>query len=135
MGRVLVIDDDIDMTAMLTMVLGTAGFDVKAANTSLDGVNTARSWSPDVIILDLMMPGMDGLQVCHEVRQFSQVPILILSVVDKPGTIAQALDEGADDYLVKPVPGGVLIAHINTLSRRNRPEAFSRAMQAQARFR
>jgi DNA-binding response OmpR family regulator len=135
LGRVLVIDDDIDMTAMLTMVLGTAGFDVKAANTSLDGVNTARSWSPDVIILDLMMPGMDGLQVCHEVRQFSQVPILILSVVDKPGTIAQALDEGADDYLVKPVPGGVLIAHINTLSRRNRPEAFSRAMQAQARFR
>ena len=135
MSRVLVIDDDIDMTAMLTMVLGTAGFDVKAANTSLDGVNAARSWSPDVIILDLMMPGMDGMQVCHEVRQFSQVPILILSVVDKPNVIAQALDEGADDYLVKPVPGGVLVAHINTLSRRNRPEAFARSLQVQARLR
>jgi two-component system KDP operon response regulator KdpE len=65
-----------------------------------------------------MMPGMDGWQVCAQVRSFSAVPILILSALDSPGMVASALDAGADDYLVKPVPVGVLIAHLNTLTRR-----------------
>ncbi len=77
-----------------------------------------REISPDVIILDLMMPGMDGWQVCAQVRAFSDVPILILSALDSPGMVASALDAGADDYLVKPVPVGVLLAHLNTLTRR-----------------
>jgi two-component system response regulator ResD len=74
--------------------------------------------SPDVIILDLMMPGMDGWQVCSQIRTFSSVPILILSALHSPGLVASALDAGADDYLVKPVPSGVLIAHLNKLTRR-----------------
>jgi DNA-binding response OmpR family regulator len=65
-----------------------------------------------------MMPGMDGWQVCSEVRSFSDVPILILSALDSPGMVASALDAGADDYLVKPVPSGVLLAHLNNLVRR-----------------
>jgi DNA-binding response OmpR family regulator len=65
-----------------------------------------------------MMPGMNGWQVCSEVRRFSSVPILILSALDNPGHVASALDAGADDYLVKPVPSGVLVAHINNLTRR-----------------
>ncbi len=64
------------------------------------------------------MPGMDGWQVCTEVRAFSDVPILILSALDSPGMVASALDAGADDYLVKPVPSGVLLAHLNNLNRR-----------------
>ncbi len=65
-----------------------------------------------------MMPGMDGWQVCSEVRKFSSVPIVIFSALDNPGLVASALDAGADDYLVKPVPSGVLIAHLNKLTRR-----------------
>jgi DNA-binding response OmpR family regulator len=77
-----------------------------------------RKESPDVIILDLMMPGMDGWQVCKQIRSFSTVPIVVFSALDSPGIVASALDAGADDYLVKPVPSGVLISHLNTLTRR-----------------
>ena len=74
-----------------------------------------------MITLDLMMPDMNGWQVCKAVRGFSQVPILVLSALDSPGMVAAALDAGADDYLIKPVPSSVLLAHINKLVRRARP--------------
>jgi DNA-binding response OmpR family regulator len=118
MLKILVIDDDPAMTELLAMLLKTHNLDVYLANTGEEGINLAREISPDVIILDLMMPGMDGWQVCIQVRSFSNVPILILSALDNPGMVASALDAGADDYLVKPVPVGVLLAHINTLTRR-----------------
>ncbi len=118
MLKVLVIDDDPAMTELLAMLLKTHSLDVYMANTGEEGINLSREISPDVIILDLMMPGMDGWQVCTQVRSFSNVPILILSALDNPGMVASALDDGADDYLVKPVPVGVLLAHINTLTRR-----------------
>ena len=66
------------------------------------------------------MPETDGLQACKAIRQFSNVPILVLSALNNPGLIAMALDEGADDFLSKPVPSGVLVAHLNTLARRAR---------------
>jgi DNA-binding response OmpR family regulator len=116
--KVLIIDDDPAMTELLTLLLKTRGLDASMANSGEDGVKLIREISPDVVILDLMMPGMDGWQVCTEVRTFSDVPILILSALDSPGMVASALDAGADDYLVKPVPSGVLIAHLNTLTRR-----------------
>ena len=83
-----------------------------------EGLNLAGEVSPDIVLLDLMMPKMDGWQVTENIRKFSSVPILILSVLDNPGLVAKALDKGADDYLVKPVPSGILIAHINNLTRR-----------------
>ena len=116
--KVLTIDDDPAMTELLTLLLKTHGFDVVIANTGQDGVNTTRDESPDVIILDLMMTGMDGWQVCKEIRNFSSVPILVFSALDSPGIVASALDAGADDYLVKPISSGVLIAHLNKLTRR-----------------
>jgi DNA-binding response OmpR family regulator len=116
--KVLTIDDDPAMTELLTLLLKTRGLDAFMANTGEEGVRLIHEISPDVVILDLMMPGMDGWQVCAEVRSFSDVPILILSALDSPGMVASALDAGADDYLVKPVPSGVLIAHLNTLTRR-----------------
>ncbi len=67
-----------------------------------------------------MMPDMNGWQVCKAVSEFSKVPILILSALDSPGLVAAALDSGADDYLIKPVPSSVLVAHINNLVRRTR---------------
>jgi DNA-binding response OmpR family regulator len=116
--NVLAIDDDPAMTELLTLLLRTHGFNIQTANTGEEGVKLTRKESPDVIILDLMMPGMDGWQVCKQIRSFSSVPILVFSALDSPGIVASALDAGADDYLVKPVPSGVLISHLNTLTRR-----------------
>jgi DNA-binding response OmpR family regulator len=118
MLKVLAIDDDPAMTELLALLLKTHSLDVYMANTGEEGIKLTHENSPDVIILDLMMPGMDGWQVCKQVRSFSNVPILILSALDSPGMVASALDAGADDYLVKPVPVGVLVAHLNTLTRR-----------------
>lgn len=120
--KVLVIDDDIEMTELLKIVLSPKQFEVIGANSGIDGVHTAREWVPDVVILDLMMLGMDGWKVCKEIRQFSKVPILVLSALSKPDLVAKALDAGADDYLVKPSPSSVLIAHIRNLTRRARAE-------------
>ncbi|MDI6770598.1 MAG: response regulator [Anaerolineales bacterium] len=116
--KVLAIDDDPAMTELLTLLLKARGFEVFTANTGDDGIRMVRENLPDVVILDLMMPGVDGWQVCARVREFSSTPILILSALDNPGMVASALDAGADDYLIKPVPSSVLIAHLNNLTRR-----------------
>jgi len=116
--KVLTIDDDPALTELLTLLLRSRGHDAYKANTGEEGVKLIHELTPDVVILDLMMPGMDGWQVCAEVRSFSKVPILILSALDSPGMVASALDAGADDYLVKPVPSGVLLAHLVNLNRR-----------------
>lgn len=118
--KVLAIDDDFDMTEMLRIMLEVEQFEVLTTTHSPTGVELARSKKPDVILLDLLMPDLDGWQVCEEIRRFSQVPILILSAVSKPGMAVRALDAGADDYLLKPMTGGILAAHIRKLARRVR---------------
>ena len=115
---VLTIDDDTAITELLAMLLRTHGYEVKTANSGEDGVDAVKRLNPHVVILDLMMPGMDGWQVCKSVREFSDVPIVILSALDDPAMIASALDAGADDYLVKPVSSSILVAHLNRLIRR-----------------
>ena len=122
MLKVLTIDDDPAMTELLTLLLKMHGYDASMANNGEEGLYMLRSTPPDIVILDLMMPGVDGWQVCSEIRSFSKIPILALSALDSPGMVASALDAGADDYLVKPVPSGVLIAHLNTLTRRAETE-------------
>ncbi len=116
--KILVIDDDPAMTELLKLLLQSAASKVLTANSGAEGVALARQYIPDIVILDLMMPEMDGWQVCQQIRQFSKVPILILSALDNPGMVARALDMGADDYLIKPVPSSVLLAHIRNLVRR-----------------
>ena len=115
---ILTIDDDTAITELLSVILRANGFDVLIANSGEDGVRIAREKLPRVLILDLMMPDMDGWQVCKAVRAFTSVPILILSALDDPSVVASILDAGADDYLVKPVPSAVLVAHLNKLTRR-----------------
>ena len=115
---VLTIDDDTAITELLAMLLRTHGYEVKTANDGEEGVKAIKRLNPHVVILDLMMPGMDGWQVCKSVREFSNVPIVILSALDDPAMIASALDAGADDYLVKPVSSSILVAHLNRLIRR-----------------
>ena len=116
--KILVIDDDPAITELLKILLAPATSDVLTANTGKEGVDLVKNELPEVVILDLMMPGMDGWQVCKNIREFSDVPIIILSALDNPGMVARTLDSGADDYLIKPVPSGTLIAHINNLVRR-----------------
>jgi DNA-binding response OmpR family regulator len=116
--QLLVIDDDSAVTDLLSLLLRSHGFEVVATNNSTEGLTIIRDNSPDVVILDLMMPDMDGWQICKAVREFSQVPIIILSALNDPSMIASVLDAGADDYLTKPTPSRVLIAHINRLINR-----------------
>jgi len=117
--KILVIDDDIAITELMSMLLKTHGFEVITTNSGSDGVMIAREKNPGVVLLDLMMPDLDGWQVCKAVRKFSNVPILILSAINDPRMVASVLDAGADDFLVKPVPSGVLVAHIKKMIRRN----------------
>jgi DNA-binding response OmpR family regulator len=120
--RVLVVDDDVEVTELLKVILEPSIFEVLAANSGVQGIELVRQVNPDVIILDLQMPDMDGGQVCKEIREFSKTPILILSAINKPGIAARALDEGADDFLIKPMTSSVLIAHLKKLARRARAE-------------
>jgi DNA-binding response OmpR family regulator len=116
--KILVIDDDTAITELLSMLLKTHGFEVITTNSGCEGIQLAREANPNVILLDLMMPDKDGWEVSKTVRKFSNVPIVILSAINDPGMIASILDAGADDYLVKPVPSGTLVAHIKKLVRR-----------------
>ena len=118
-AKILVIDDDIAITELMNMLLKTFGFEVLSANSGADGVRLARETNPNVILLDLMMPDLDGWQVCKAIRQTSNVPILVLSAINDPRMVASVLDVGADEFLVKPVPSGVLVANIKKLLRRN----------------
>jgi len=116
--KLLVIDDDTAVTELLTLLLKSHGYEVMAVNSGAEGVIALREKNPDLIILDLMMPDMDGWGVCKVVRAFSSVPIIILSALNDPVMIASILDAGADDYLTKPTPSSVLVAHVNKLVRR-----------------
>ena len=116
--RILVIDDDTGMTDLLTILLTPASSEVLTANTAKEGLQMVRDKNPDIVILDLVLPEYAGWDVCRAIRDISNVPILILSAVNNPGMVAQALDNGADDYLTKPISSGTLIAHINKLVRR-----------------
>ena len=119
--KILFIDDDPCMTEILGMMF-TPGFaSIKSVNNGTDGIQLAREWKPDIVLVDLVLPDMEGGQITTEIRSFSNVPILMMSVVDNPQVVARVLNAGADDYLVKPVPRNVLIAHVNNLTRRKRP--------------
>ncbi|HSG45978.1 MAG TPA: response regulator transcription factor, partial [Anaerolineales bacterium] len=117
--KIIVIDDDTAVTDLLTVLLRSHGFDVEATNNSVEGMGMIRNGKFDLVILDLMMPEMDGWEICKEVRSFSEVPIIVLSALNDPSMVASVLDAGADDYLTKPTPSRILIAHINRVVHRN----------------
>jgi DNA-binding response OmpR family regulator len=132
--RVLVIDNDVAVTDMLRVILEPQSFEVVSSSSAEEGISAARRLNPDVVVLDLFMPGMDGWEVCREIREFSKVPILVLTAMSKPGMVVRALNEGADDYLIKPVASSVLIAHLNNLTRRARAEKEATEAKAQLKF-
>jgi two-component system KDP operon response regulator KdpE len=116
-ATILVIDDEVQMRRLLRRILEEQGHKVLAVDTGVEGLAHAGTDRPDVIVLDLGLPDMDGVEVLKELRSRSSVPILILSVRDAEETIVKALDGGADDYLTKPFRTGELLARIRALLR------------------
>ena len=120
--RILIIEDDHSILKLLQRSLAYEGYIVDIASDGRSGLNLARDHQPDLVVLDWMLPGMDGLEVCHRLRTGGDVPILMLTAKDTIQDRVQGLDAGADDYLVKPFNLDELLARIRALLRRTLPE-------------
>ena len=114
---ILVVDDEAQIRRLLELTLQGGGFDVRLASTGDEGVMKAASERPELIILDLGLPDLDGREVLKKIREWSSVPVLILSVRSAEADIVSCLDAGADDYLVKPFRTGELLARSRTALR------------------
>jgi len=128
-GRILVIDDEPQITRVLRASLSAQGFDVRTANEPEEALQVFKDWPPDLVITDLMMPGMSGVELCRAIRVHSAVPILILSVRDHERSKVEALDAGADDYVTKPFNIQELLARVRAHLRRS-PERTTSAIEA-----
>ncbi|MHC1762261.1 MAG: response regulator [Negativicutes bacterium] len=118
-ARILVIEDDSQIRKLLRVSLGAHGYDVDEAKSGQDGVNQVASFKPDLIILDLGLPDIDGKEVIRRVREWSQIPIVILSARDQEREKVEALDAGADDYVTKPFGVSELLARMRVSIRRS----------------
>ena len=127
-GRVLVIDDEPQITRVLRTALSTQGYDVRTANEPEEGLQVFRDWPPDLVITDLMMPGMSGVEVCRAIRSRASTPIIVLSVRDHERSKVEALDAGADDYVTKPFSIQELQARVRAHLRRA-PERETTAIE------
>ncbi|MGZ5416520.1 MAG: MtrAB system response regulator MtrA [Nocardioides sp.] len=117
-GRVLVVDDDAALAEMLTIVLRNEGFDSRVCATGDRALGEFRDYRPDVVLLDLMLPGKDGIDVCREIRAESGVPIVMLTAKSDTIDVVVGLESGADDYVVKPFKPKELVARIRARVRR-----------------
>jgi two-component system response regulator MprA len=120
--RVLIIEDDEAIVKMLRRALAYEGYQVDTALDGESGLIMARDHHPDLVLLDWMLPGMDGLEVCQRLRAGSSLPILMLTAKDTLQDRVQGLDAGADDYVVKPFELDELLARVRALLRRTQPE-------------
>lgn len=117
--KILIIDDDERLTSLLSKFLGDFGFMVAAAHTPSIGFNLIQKFVPDLIILDIMLPEMDGFEVCRIIRRKSDVPIIMLTARGELTDKVVGLELGSDDYLAKPFEPRELVARINTVLRRS----------------
>jgi two-component system response regulator MprA len=127
MARILVIDDDRKITDVLRRGLTYQGYAAEVADSGADGLRIALASPPDLVILDVLMPGLNGLDVCRRLRQADDLPILLLTARDAIEDRVLGLDAGADDYLVKPFAFDELLARVRALLRR-RPESRATAL-------
>jgi two-component system, OmpR family, KDP operon response regulator KdpE len=116
--HILVVDDEPQITRVLRTSLSAQGYDIRVANDGETALEICKDWSPDLVITDLMMPHMDGLELCRRLRTKSQVPIIVLSVKGEERAKVQALDVGADDYVTKPFGMQELLARVRANLRR-----------------
>jgi two-component system KDP operon response regulator KdpE len=116
--RILVVDDEPQLTRVLRTGLSSRGYDVRAAADGLTALDTFNDWHPDLVITDLGMPNMNGLELCRRLRAISQVPIIVLSAKGEEQTKVEALDTGADDFVTKPFGIDELLARVRASLRR-----------------
>ncbi|GDX22348.1 DNA-binding response regulator [Actinomycetes bacterium] len=123
MTSVLVVDDDQDLAEMLGIVLNGAGIEVDLVSRGDEVMDVFRNNPPDLVLLDLMLPGLDGIEVCRQIRAFSvRVPIVMLTAKSDTHDVVLGLEAGADDYMVKPFKPSELVARIRTRLRRTSNE-------------
>jgi two-component system KDP operon response regulator KdpE len=126
-GNILVVDDEPQITRVLKTTLSSQGYGVRSAVDGEDALQQLKGWPPDLIITDLRMPNMDGLELCRRVRMESRLPIIVLSVKGEEAIKVEALDAGADDYILKPFSTNELLARVRAALRRSstlqQPEA------------
>ncbi len=116
--RILVVDDEPQITRVLRTTLSAQGYDLRVANDGETALEIMKDWTPDLVITDLAMPRMDGLELCRRVRAKAEMPIIVLSVRGEERTKVQALDAGADDYVTKPFGMSELLARVRANLRR-----------------
>ena len=116
--KILIVDDDVNICELLRLYLEKEGFSTEVVNNGLDAVNTFAEVNPDLVLLDIMLPGLDGWQICREIRKTSQTPIIMLTAKGEIFDKVLGLELGADDYIVKPFDPKELIARIKAVLRR-----------------
>lgn len=124
--RILVVDDEQQITLVLRSGLMKHGFDVRVAAEGESALELFKAWTPDLIVTDLSMPNMNGLELCRRLRAISSVPIIVLSVKGEESIKIEALDSGVDDYVTKPFGMGELLARVRATLRRSPAEAAER---------
>jgi two-component system KDP operon response regulator KdpE len=127
-GRILVIDDESQITRVLRAALSAQGYDVRVANDPDEGLRLFHDWPPDLVITDLMMPGISGVELTRTIRSRSVTPVLVLSVREHERSKVEALDAGADDYITKPFSIQELLARVRAHLRRA-PERTATAIE------
>ena len=120
-GRVLIVEDDIDIADVLRRSLRNEGYEVRTSADGIEALDVAAGFVPDLVVLDLGLPGLDGVEVCRRLRSDGDVPILMLTARAETEDRVTGLDSGADDYLVKPFERQELLARIRALLRRRPP--------------
>ena len=118
MTLIMVVDDDQDLAEMLGIVLNSSGFEVDLINRGDEVMDLFRAQTPDLVLLDVMLPSMTGIDVCREIRKESMVPIVMLTAKGDTHDVVLGLEAGADDYMVKPFNNSELVARIKTRLRR-----------------
>src|SRR5271163_4472270 len=116
--RILVVDDESQITRVLRTSLNAQGYDIRVANDGETALEIMKDFTPDLVITDLAMPNMNGIELCRRLREISQVPIVVLSVRGEERGKIEALDSGADDYITKPFSTGELLARVRAALRR-----------------
>ena len=116
--RILVVEDEATIASSIAARLRAEGFEVEIAPDGNDGVRQAQAWLPDLVLLDVMLPGVDGLEVCREIQRHRPVPVLMLTARDAEADVLVGLGVGADDYMTKPFSPRELVARVKALLRR-----------------
>lgn len=132
--RILVIDDEFQITRVLKRSLGAHRYDVRTAADGESGLDTFSDFHPDLVITDLSMPGMSGIEVCRAIRRTSDVPIIVLSVKGEEQTKVEALDAGADDFITKPFGMNELLARVRASLRRGPAEVEQQTVMSVGDF-